>query len=91
MDKSNSETKRAKKKVLSGVIVSDKMDKTAVASVERTIQHSLYKKTVKRSKKYKIHDEENTCRIGDEVRLIECRPISKDKCWRLLEVVRKAV
>ncbi|MCP4750240.1 MAG: 30S ribosomal protein S17 [Proteobacteria bacterium] len=78
------------KKVLQGVIVSDKMQKTAVALVERTVQHPLYKRTVKKSKKYKIHDEQNVCRIGDRVRLIECRPISKDKCWRLLDVVQKA-
>lgn len=79
------------KKVLQGVIVSDKMDKTAVALVERTIQHSLYKKRIRRSKKYKIHDEQNECQIGDHVKLIECKPISKDKRWRLLEVVRKAI
>ncbi|MBU2646873.1 30S ribosomal protein S17 [bacterium] len=80
-----------RKKVLQGVIVSDKMEKTAVALVERTVQHALYKRTIKRSKKYKIHDEENACQIGDHVRLIECKPISKDKCWRLLDIVRKAV
>ncbi len=87
-------TKKAiarRRKVLQGIVVSDKMEKTAVVNVERTVQHSLYKKTVRKSKKYKIHDEENACGIGDQVRLIECKPISKDKCWRLLEVVRKAV
>jgi len=84
-------TIRRRKKVLQGVIVSDRMNKTAVALVNRTVQHPLYMRTVKKSKKYKIHDEENVCRIGDQVRLIECKPISKDKCWRLLEVVRKAV
>jgi small subunit ribosomal protein S17 len=80
-----------RRKVLLGIVVSDKMEKTAVVNVERTVQHPLYKKTVKKSKKYKIHDEENVCGIGDQVRLIECKPISKDKCWRLLEVIRKAV
>ncbi len=90
MDKSKKVVQRPKK-VLQGTVVSDKMDKTAVVRVERTIQHKLYKKTVRRSKKYKIHDAENVCQIGDSVRLIECRPLSKDKCWRLLEVVRKAV
>lgn len=80
-----------RKKVLQGVIVSDKMEKTAVALVQRTVQHPLYKRTVKRSKKYKIHDEQNQCQIGDHVRLIECKPISKDKSWRLLDIVRKAV
>jgi small subunit ribosomal protein S17 len=84
-------TVQRRKKVLQGLVVSDKMEKTAVVSVERTVQHPLYKKTVRKSKKYKIHDEENVCQIGDQVRLIECKPISKDKSWRLLEVVRKAV
>jgi small subunit ribosomal protein S17 len=84
-------TVQRQKKVLQGVIVSDKMEKTAVALVARTIQHPIYGKTVRRSKRYKIHDEKNECRIGDYVRLIECRPLSKDKCWRLLEIVRKAV
>ena len=79
------------KKTLQGVIVSNKMDKTAVVLVERQIQHPLYKKRVKRSKKYQLHDEGNVCQIGDSVRIIECRPISKHKAWRLLEVVRKAV
>ena len=82
---------KKRKKVLQGIVVSDKMDKSAVVLVERTIQHPLYKRTLKRTKKYKIHDAENQCGIGDNVRLIECRPISKDKCWRLLDVVRKAV
>lgn len=82
---------KKRRKVLLGTVTSDKMEKTAVVNVERTIQHPLYKKTVRRSKRYKIHDEENVCNIGDLVKLIECKPISKDKCWRLLEVVRKAV
>ena len=84
-------TIQKRKKVLQGLVVSDKMDKTAVVNVERTVQHPIYNKTVRKSKKYKIHDEENVCQIGDQVKLIECKPISKDKCWRLLEVVRKAV
>jgi len=79
------------KKVLLGLVVSDKMDKTATVLVERTFQHKLYKRTVRKTKKYKIHDETNQCVEGDRVRLIECKPISKDKCWRLLEVVEKAV
>ncbi len=80
-----------RKKVLQGVVVSDKMDKTAVVLVERRIQHPLYKKTVTKSKKYKVHDENNECTSGDQIKLIECKPLSKDKCWRLLEVVTKAV
>lgn len=90
METSNKTVQR-RRKVLQGMVVSDKMEKTAVVKVNRTIQHPLYKKTVKRSKNYKIHDEENSCQIGDTVRLVECKPISKDKCWRLLDVVRKAV
>ncbi|PCI30546.1 MAG: 30S ribosomal protein S17 [SAR324 cluster bacterium] len=80
-----------RKKVLQGIVVSDKMDKTAVVKVERTIQHPLYKRTLKRTKKYKVHDENNVCGIGDRIRLIECKPLSKDKCWRLLEVTTKAL
>ena len=80
-----------RKKVLLGVVVSDKMEKSATILVERTFQHSLYKRTVRKTKKYKIHDENNDCKVGDRVKLIECRPISKDKNWRLLEVVERAV
>ncbi|MDT8446226.1 MAG: 30S ribosomal protein S17 [bacterium] len=80
-----------RKKVLNGTVVSDKMEKTATILVERTFQHKLYKRTVRKTKKYKIHDENNECRMGDRVRLIECKPISKDKCWRLLEIVERAV
>lgn len=82
---------RNQKKVRQGIVVSDRMDKTAVCLVTRTIQHPLYKRTVKVSKKYKLHDEENTCRIGDTVSIIECKPISKQKCWRLLEIIKRAV
>lgn len=80
-----------RKKVLQGLVVSDKMDKTAVVLVERRFQHPLYKRTLKKTKKYKIHDAENACGIGDRVRLIECKPISKDKCFRLLDIIQKAV
>ena len=80
-----------RKKVLQGLVVSDKMDKTAVVLVERRFQHPLYKRTLKKSKKYKIHDADNACGAGDRVRLIECKPISKDKCFRLLDIIQKAV
>ena len=80
-----------RKKVMSGTVVSDKMDKTCVVKVERRFQHPLYKKTVTKSKKYKVHDEMNECNEGDQIRLIECKPISRDKTWRLLEIVKKAV
>ena len=80
-----------RKKVLSGTVVSDKMEKTCVVLVRRRFQHPLYKKTVTQSKRYKVHDENNDCNIGDQVRMVECRPVSKDKTWRLLEIVQKAV
>lgn len=73
-----------------GTVVSDKMDKTIVVAVVDKFKHPLYKKTVSKTKKYKAHDEENTCGIGDTVRIVETRPLSKDKCWRLLEIVEKA-
>lgn len=66
------------------------MDKTIVVTVEEFIRHPLYGKRVKRSKKFKAHDEENTCGIGDKVRIMETRPLSKDKRWRLVEIVEKA-
>ncbi len=86
----NKVTKR-QKKVLQGVVVSNKMEKSAAVLVERTVQHPLYKRIVRKTKKYQIHDEDNICQVGDSVRLIECKPISRHKCWRLLDVVRKAV
>ncbi len=82
---------RGQKKILQGVVISDRMDKTAVVKVERTIQHPLYKRTLKSTKKYKVHDEENSCGTGDRVRLIECKPVSKQKNWRLLNIVEKAL
>ena len=84
-------TARKQRKILQGVVVSDKMQKSAVVLVERTVQHPLYKRTLKRRKRYQIHDERNVCRVGDSVRMVECRPLSKHKRWRLLEVVRKAI
>lgn len=82
--------KKVNKKVFVGQVVSDKMDKTVVVSVTTKTLHPLYKKYVKRSKKFKAHDEQNECRIGDTVKIIESRPISKDKCWRLVEIVDRA-
>lgn len=77
-------------KVLTGVVVSEKMDKTIVVKVEERSKHPLYGKIVRKSKKVKAHDEKNDCHVNDIVRLVECRPISKEKCWRLLEVVERA-
>jgi len=76
---------------LVGRVVSDRMDKTIVVTVERRIQHPLYKKYVRRSKKFHAHDPDNTCHIGDVVRIEECRPLSKTKTWRLVAVVTQAV
>ena len=73
-----------------GIVVSDKMDKTIVVAVRERVKHPLYKKIVNRTKKFKAHDENNVCGIGDKVLIAETRPLSKDKCWRLVEVVEKA-
>jgi len=73
-----------------GKVVSDKMDKTIVVSVETSVKHPLYKKIVKTTYKLKAHDENNECAIGDKVKVMETRPLSKDKRWRLVEVVEKA-
>ncbi|MDD2215303.1 MAG: 30S ribosomal protein S17 [Eubacteriales bacterium] len=72
-----------------GFVVSDKMDKTIVVAVEDFVRHSLYGKSVKRTKKFKAHDENNECKIGDKVRIMETRPLSKDKRWRLVGVIEK--
>ena len=74
-----------------GVVVSDKMDKTIVVAVKDSVQHPLYKKILKRTKKFKAHDENNECGIGDKVEIRECRPLSKTKSWTLVRVVEKAV
>lgn len=73
-----------------GRVVSDKMDKTIVVAVEDNVRHPLYNKTVKRTYKLKAHDENNECGVGDRVRVMETRPLSKDKRWRLVEIVEKA-
>ena len=68
-------------------MVSDKMEKTAVVKVDRLTKHPVYNKYIKRSVKYKVHDENNTCKIGDRVQIIECRPLSKDKRWNLKQII----
>jgi len=72
------------RRVLQGKVVSDKADKTVVVRVERRVQHPLYKKIIRRSKKFAVHDESNRCKVGDVVRIRECRPISKRKTWEVL-------
>lgn len=79
------------KRVITGKVVSDKMEKTVVVAVETTKPHPRYKKLVKHTTKFKAHDEENVAREGDVVRIEESRPISKDKSWRLLEIVERGV
>ena len=79
------------RKVMIGTVTSNKMDKTIVVSVETSVKHPIYGKIVKRTYKLKAHDEENQCQIVDKVKVMETRPLSKDKRWRLVEVVEKAV
>ena len=73
-----------------GVVSSDKMDKTVVVTIKDKVRHPLYNKIVNRTVKYKAHDEDNTCGVGDKVLIMECRPYSKDKRWRVVEIVEKA-
>lgn len=77
-----------KRKVREGEVVSDKMQKTIVVQVTRTTTHPVYKKVITKSKRFKVHDEKNEAKIGDKVRIMETRPLSKDKRWRLLEVIK---
>lgn len=80
---------RNQRKTRVGKVVSDKMDKTIVVAVERKVQHPLYKKAVKKTVKFKAHDENNSCQTGDIVEIMETRPLSKDKRWRVVEIVEK--
>lgn len=82
---------RTQRKVKTGKVVSNKMDKTIVVYVETTIRHPIYKRIIKQSKKFKAHDENNEANIGDIVSIMETRPLSKDKNWRLLEITGKAI
>jgi len=84
------EGERSHRKTKIGTVISDKMDKTCVVIVKTKEKHPLYGKTVNVSKKFKVHDEENQCGIGDTVKIMETRPLSKDKNWRLVEIVEKA-
>lgn len=83
-------TERNERKTRIGKVVSDKMDKTVVVAVERLVRHQLYKKAVKNTVKFKAHDEENACRLGDTVEIMETRPLSKDKRWRVVEILERA-
>ena len=85
-----SEARTSSRKTRVGLVVSDKMDKTIVVAIADRVQHPLYKKIVKRTYKLKAHDENNECNVGDRVKVMETRPLSKDKRWRLVEIVEKA-
>ena len=83
-------SERNMRKTNVGRVVSDNMDKTIVVAIEDSVRHPLYKKIIKRTVKLKAHDENNECRVGDRVRLMETRPLSKDKRWRVAEIIEKA-
>ncbi|HNQ59224.1 MAG TPA: 30S ribosomal protein S17 [Bacteroidales bacterium] len=83
------ETRNLRKERI-GVVVSNKMDKTIVVKVERRLMHPKYGKFVKRSTKFKVHDQNNDCNVGDVVRIMETRPLSREKCWRLVEIIERA-
>jgi small subunit ribosomal protein S17 len=84
------DAERAMRKTMVGTVVSDKMDKTVVVAVERRFRHPVYKKYVRTTKRYHVHDAENTCRVGDRIRIIEGRPLSKKKRWRLASIIERA-
>ena len=83
-------SERNLRKTTVGVVVSDKMDKTVVVAIKTKVRHPLYGKMVNRTRKFKAHDEENSCGVGDTVKIMETRPISKDKRWRVVEIIEKA-
>ena len=83
-------TDRTSRKMRQGLVVSDKMDKTVVVAIERRVPHPVYGKMVTKTKRLKAHDEANSAKVGDTVRIVETRPLSKDKRWRLLEIVERA-
>ena len=85
-----SSNERGRRQVLTGTVVSDKMDKTVVVKVERTVMHRLYQRYVKKSKQFAAHDENNECGIGDRVTIVSCRPLSKRKRWRVRDIVERA-
>jgi small subunit ribosomal protein S17 len=89
-DQNASTAERSHRKVRTGVVVSDKMDKTVVVRIDRQVRHALYGKTIKRSSKLVAHDESNDAHVGDTVRLMETRPASKTKRWRVVEIVERA-
>ena len=91
VEKVEEKVERNLRKSMIGTVVSDKMDKTVVVAVETSVAHPIYNKTVKRTYKLKAHDEENACKVGDKVKVMETRPLSKDKRWRVVEILEKAI
>ncbi len=89
MSEPTTSEERGRRKLMTGVVVSTAMQKTAVVSIERLVKHATYGKYVRRRNKYKVHDEKNECQVGDVVRFMETRPLSKDKRWRLLDFVTR--
>lgn len=83
-------TERGNKRIITGVVISNKMDKTIVVRAERLMKHSTFHKYIRKHVKYKAHDEQNTCNVGDKVLIVESRPISKDKRWRMRKILEKA-
>jgi len=83
-------SERGSRKTREGVVVSDKMDKTVVVRLERTMRHPFYSRVIRRSARVKAHDEANDCRVNDRVLIAETRPVSKDKCWRVVKVLERA-
>ena len=90
MSEQSSTQQRGTRKIAEGLVVSDKMDKTVVVAVEDRVKHRLYGKVIRRTTKYKAHDEANECGVGDRVRLMETRPLSATKRWRVVEILEKA-
>jgi len=90
MSENSTAAPRAPRKVREGLVVSDKMDKTVVVEVEDRVKHALYGKVLRRTRKFKVHDEQNACGIGDRVLLMETRPLSATKRWRVVEILEKA-
>ena len=83
-------SERGNRKTQTGIVVSDKMDKTVVVKVDRIVKHPVYNKYIKRSATYKAHDDDNSCRIGDRVQIVETRPLSKDKRWKVRQIIEKS-
>ena len=90
MEENTNTIVRGYRKTRTGIVVSDKMDKTVVVAVRTKVRHPLYGKMVNRTAKFKAHDENNECGVGDTVRIMETRPLSKDKRWRIVEIIEKA-